>query len=63
MDQAKAGRRVAVIEAGMICGSCINIACIPPEHRLLAEAEKAYTEALTILTTSELVAALPPAAS
>ncbi len=29
MDQAKAGRRVAMIEAGMIGGSCINIACIP----------------------------------
>ena len=29
MDQAKAGKRVAVIEAGMIGGSCINIACIP----------------------------------
>lgn len=29
MDQARAGRRVAVVEAGMIGGSCINIACIP----------------------------------
>lgn len=29
MDQAGAGRRVAVVEAGMIGGSCINIACIP----------------------------------
>lgn len=29
MDQAKAGKRVAVVEAGMIGGSCINIACIP----------------------------------
>ena len=29
MDQTKAGKRVAVIEAGMIGGSCINIACIP----------------------------------
>ena len=29
MDQAAAGRRVAVVEAGMIGGSCINIACIP----------------------------------
>ena len=29
MDQAKAGRRVAMIEVGMIGGSCINIACIP----------------------------------
>jgi probable pyridine nucleotide-disulfide oxidoreductase len=29
MDQAKAGRRVAMIEDRMIGGSCINIACIP----------------------------------
>jgi probable pyridine nucleotide-disulfide oxidoreductase len=29
MVQAKTGRRVAVIEAGMIGGPCINIACIP----------------------------------
>ena len=29
MDQAKAGKRVAVVEAGRIGGSCINIACIP----------------------------------
>ncbi len=29
MDQAKTGKRVAVVEAGMIGGSCINIACIP----------------------------------
>ena len=29
MDRRKAGKRVAVVEAGMIGGSCINIACIP----------------------------------
>ncbi len=29
MDQAKEGKRVAVVEQGMIGGSCINIACIP----------------------------------
>lgn len=29
MDQAKTGKRVAVIEVGMIGGACINIACIP----------------------------------
>ena len=29
MDMAKAGRRVALIERGMIGGSCINVACIP----------------------------------
>lgn len=29
MDQARAGRRVAMVERGLIGGSCINIACIP----------------------------------
>ncbi|WP_144140826.1 FAD-dependent oxidoreductase [Paraburkholderia sp. BCC1884] len=29
MDLARAGKRVAVIERGMIGGSCINVACIP----------------------------------
>jgi len=29
MDMARAGRRLAVIERGLIGGSCINIACIP----------------------------------
>jgi pyruvate/2-oxoglutarate dehydrogenase complex dihydrolipoamide dehydrogenase (E3) component len=29
MDQARAGRRVAMIERGLIGGSCINVACIP----------------------------------
>ena len=29
MNQAGAGKRVAMVEAGMIGGSCINIACIP----------------------------------
>ncbi|WP_343617095.1 FAD-dependent oxidoreductase [Novosphingobium sp.] len=29
MDQAKAGRKVALIERGLIGGSCINVACIP----------------------------------
>lgn len=29
MDMGKAGRRVAMIERGMIGGSCINVACIP----------------------------------
>ena len=29
MEQAKAGKKVAGIEAGMIGGSCINVACIP----------------------------------
>ncbi|HGL5384337.1 MULTISPECIES: FAD-dependent oxidoreductase [Burkholderia cepacia complex] len=29
MDMARQGRRVALIERGMIGGSCINVACIP----------------------------------
>ncbi len=29
MDQAAAGKRVAVVEEGILGGSCINIACIP----------------------------------
>ncbi|MBJ9621981.1 FAD-dependent oxidoreductase [Burkholderia multivorans] len=29
MDMARRGKRVAVIERGMIGGSCINVACIP----------------------------------
>jgi pyruvate/2-oxoglutarate dehydrogenase complex dihydrolipoamide dehydrogenase (E3) component len=29
MELAKAGKRVAVVEQGMIGGSCINVACIP----------------------------------
>lgn len=29
MDLAKSGRRVAMVERGLIGGSCINVACIP----------------------------------
>ena len=29
MDRARAGQRVALVEQGMIGGSCINVACIP----------------------------------
>lgn len=29
MDLAKAGQRVAMVERGMIGGTCINVACIP----------------------------------
>ncbi|MFP3561019.1 FAD-dependent oxidoreductase, partial [Paraburkholderia sp. SIMBA_049] len=29
MDLARSGKRVAIIERGMIGGSCINVACIP----------------------------------
>jgi pyruvate/2-oxoglutarate dehydrogenase complex dihydrolipoamide dehydrogenase (E3) component len=42
MDMAKAGRSVAVIEAGMIGGSCINIACIPSKT-FIRSAEVAHS--------------------
>ena len=29
MELARSGKRVAVVEEGMIGGSCINVACIP----------------------------------
>lgn len=29
MDMARAGRRVAMVERGMIGGTCVNVACIP----------------------------------
>ncbi len=42
MEQAKAGKKVAVVEAGMIGGSCINVACIPSKT-LIRSAEVAHT--------------------
>jgi probable pyridine nucleotide-disulfide oxidoreductase len=42
MDYAKAGKKVAVIEAGLIGGSCINIACIPSKT-LIRSAEVAHS--------------------
>ncbi len=41
IEQAKTGKRVAVIEAGLIGGSCINIACIPSKT-LIRSAEVAH---------------------
>ncbi len=41
MEQAKAGKKVAVVEAGMIGGSCINVACIPSKT-LIRSAEVAH---------------------
>ncbi|WP_312608442.1 dihydrolipoyl dehydrogenase family protein [Agrobacterium pusense] len=42
IEQAKAGKKVAVVEAGMIGGSCINVACIPSKT-LIRSAEVAHT--------------------
>jgi pyruvate/2-oxoglutarate dehydrogenase complex dihydrolipoamide dehydrogenase (E3) component len=42
MELAKAGKRVAVVEQGMIGGSCINIACIPSKA-LIHSARVAHT--------------------
>jgi probable pyridine nucleotide-disulfide oxidoreductase len=41
-ELARAGRRVAVIERGMIGGSCINVACIPTKA-LIRSARVAHT--------------------
>jgi pyruvate/2-oxoglutarate dehydrogenase complex dihydrolipoamide dehydrogenase (E3) component len=42
MDWAKAGRRVAMVERGMIGGTCINVACIPTKT-LVTSARAART--------------------
>jgi probable pyridine nucleotide-disulfide oxidoreductase len=36
MEQAKAGKRVAMVEKGMIGGSCINVACIPTKTMVVS---------------------------
>ena len=36
MELAREGKRVALIERGMIGGSCINVACIPTRSRTRA---------------------------
>jgi pyruvate/2-oxoglutarate dehydrogenase complex dihydrolipoamide dehydrogenase (E3) component len=41
IDMAKSGRRVALVERGLIGGSCINIACIPTKT-LVRSAEIAH---------------------
>jgi pyruvate/2-oxoglutarate dehydrogenase complex dihydrolipoamide dehydrogenase (E3) component len=41
IDMAKGGRRVALVERGLIGGSCINIACIPTKT-LVRSAEIAH---------------------
>ncbi|MEM5318077.1 FAD-dependent oxidoreductase [Paraburkholderia sp. JHI869] len=42
MELAKAGKRVALVERGMIGGSCINVACIPTKA-LIRSARVAQT--------------------
>jgi probable pyridine nucleotide-disulfide oxidoreductase len=46
IDQAKAGKKVALVEAGMIGGSCINIACIPSKT-LIRSADVAHSVAIS----------------
>jgi pyruvate/2-oxoglutarate dehydrogenase complex dihydrolipoamide dehydrogenase (E3) component len=42
MDQARAGRRVVMVERAMIGGTCINVACIPTKS-LVASARAERT--------------------
>lgn len=66
MDQAKAGRRVAVIEAGMIGGSCINIACIPTKALVRSAQLVAWTRhavALGLTQTGPVRVDMPHVAS
>ena len=55
MDLAHHGKRVAMIEAGMIGGSCINVACIPTKT-MIASAKIAHAvgEAQTYGTNTSL---------
>lgn len=53
MDLAAAGQRVAMVERGMIGGTCINVACIPTKTlvnsaRLLAVTRRAAEFGITI---------------
>lgn len=53
MDRAKAGARVAMVERGMIGGSCINVACIPTKTlvtsaRAMALIERAGQLGITV---------------
>lgn len=52
MDVARAGHRVAMVERGMIGGSCINVACIPTKTiinsgRVLKDARRAAEFGIT----------------
>ncbi|AIY01849.1 hypothetical protein ART_2250 [Arthrobacter sp. PAMC 25486] len=53
MDLASAGQRVAMVERGMIGGTCINVACIPTKTlvnsaRLLAVTRRAAEFGITV---------------
>ncbi|MFF3562520.1 dihydrolipoyl dehydrogenase family protein [Streptomyces sp. NPDC002574] len=46
MDRARAGQRVAMVERGMIGGTCINVACIPTKSLVAsARARRVVTRA------------------
>jgi len=64
MDQARAGKRVVMIEKGYIGGSCINVACIPSKtlirsaeiHTLAGEADAFGTGTISTLDMSAVAA-------
>ncbi len=57
VDWARAGRRVAMIERGMIGGSCINVACIPTKS--LVASARAFR---TVRRAAELGISVPDGA-
>lgn len=59
MEQAKAGRKVAMIERAMIGGTCINVACIPTKTiinsgRLLKAVRRASEFGITGVENSQM---------
>lgn len=63
MDWARTGKRVAMVERGMIGGTCINVACIPTKAlvtsarttRILARARQLGLDAEVPRVTAELL--------
>ncbi len=57
MDRAKAGLRVAMIERGLIGGSCINVACIP--SKTLIRSAQIHAHSVEASEFGALVNAVP----